>query len=71
MQPQQGNPIIKAVGAMGGRLIKILPTGIVAGPEVAWPLVRVYLAAEYSREERHPCRLETIATLENIGRRKS
>ena len=44
---------------MGGRTV---------APEVAWDLVQAYLAAEYSREERHLRRLGKIATLEDIGR---
>jgi ribose 5-phosphate isomerase B len=44
---------------MGGRTV---------GPEVAWDLVQAYLAAEYSRDERHLRRLGKIATLEGIGR---
>ena len=47
---------------MGGRSM---------APEVAWDLVQAYLAAEYSREERHLRRLGKIATLEDIVRRKS
>jgi ribose 5-phosphate isomerase B len=45
---------------MGGRTV---------GPEVAWDLVQAYLAAEYSRTERHLRRLGKIATLEGIDRR--
>ena len=47
---------------MGGRTV---------GPEVAWDLAQAYLAAAYSREERHLRRLEKIATLEAIGRGRS
>ena len=45
---------------MGGRTI---------GPEVAWDLVQTYLAAEYSKAERHLRRLGKIADLEERGRR--
>ena len=44
---------------MGGRTV---------GPEVAWDLAQAYLAAAYSREERHLRRLGKIANLEAIGR---
>ena len=47
---------------MGGRTV---------GPEVAWDLAQAYLAAAYSREERHLRRLEKIATLEASGRGRS
>jgi len=47
---------------MGGRTV---------GPEVAWDLVQAYLAAEYSRDERHLRRLEKIVTLEDIGKVKA
>jgi ribose 5-phosphate isomerase B len=47
---------------MGGRTV---------GPEVAWDLVQAYLAAVYSGDERHLRRLGKIATLEDIGRRRS
>ena len=47
---------------MGGRTV---------GPEVAWDLVQAYLAAEYSRDERHLRRLGKIVTLEDIGKGKS
>ena len=47
---------------MGGRTV---------GPEVAWDLAQAYLAAAYSREERHLRRLGKIATLEAIGRGRS
>ena len=47
---------------MGGRTV---------GPEVAWDLVQAYLAAKYSREERHLRRLGKIVTLEDIGKGKS
>jgi ribose 5-phosphate isomerase B len=47
---------------MGGRTV---------GPEVAWDLVQAYLAAEYSRDERHLRRLEKIGTLEDIGKVKA
>jgi ribose 5-phosphate isomerase B len=47
---------------MGGRTV---------GPEVAWDLAQAYLAAAYSREERHLRRLDKIATLEAIGRGRS
>ncbi len=40
---------------MGGRTV---------GPEVAWDLIQAYLAAQYSREERHLRRLNKIAALE-------
>lgn len=40
---------------MGGRTV---------GPEVAWDLIQAYLAAAYSREERHLRRLGKIAALE-------
>jgi ribose 5-phosphate isomerase B len=41
---------------MGGRTV---------GPEVAWDLVKAYLAAEYSQTERHLRRLEKVAVLED------
>ena len=47
---------------MGGRTV---------GPEVAWDLVQAYLAAEYSRDERHLRRLGKMVTLEDIGKGKS
>ena len=47
---------------MGGRTV---------GPEVAWDLVQAYLAAEYSRDERHLRRLGKIVTLEDIGKCRS
>ena len=40
---------------MGGRTV---------GPEVAWDLVQTYLAAEYSRADRHLRRLGKVAALE-------
>jgi len=40
---------------MGGRTV---------GPEVAWDLVQTYLAAQYSRAERHLRRLGKVAALE-------
>jgi len=40
---------------MGGRTV---------GPEVAWDLVETYLAAEYSRAERHLRRLGKVSSLE-------
>ena len=43
----------------------------IGGPEVAWDLIQAYLAAEYSRQERHLRRLGKIATLEDIVTRKS
>lgn len=46
---------------MGGRTV---------GPEVAWDLVEAYLAAEYSRAERHLRRLGKVALLEDIGGRE-
>jgi ribose 5-phosphate isomerase B len=47
---------------MGGRTV---------GPKVAWDLVQAYLAAKYSRTERHLRRLGKIATLEGVDRRMS
>jgi ribose 5-phosphate isomerase B len=44
---------------MGGRTV---------GPEVAWDLVQTYLAAEYSRAERHLRRLGKVAALEASAR---
>jgi len=41
---------------MGGRTV---------GPEVAWDLVQAYLAAHYSRAERHLRRLAKVHALEN------
>jgi ribose 5-phosphate isomerase B len=46
---------------MGGRTV---------GPEVAWDLVQAYLAAEYSRAERHLRRLGKVAALEDRPRRE-
>lgn len=46
---------------MGGRTV---------GPEVAWDLVRTYLAAEYSQAERHLRRLSKVAALENRARER-
>jgi ribose 5-phosphate isomerase B len=46
---------------MGGRTV---------GPEVAWDLVQAYLAAEYSRAERHLRRLGKVALLEDTGGRE-
>ena len=40
---------------MGGRTV---------GPAVAWDLVQTFLAAEFSREQRHVRRLEKVASLE-------
>ena len=40
---------------MGGRTV---------GPAVAWDLVQTFLAAEYSRAERHLRRLRKVALLE-------
>jgi ribose 5-phosphate isomerase B len=40
---------------MGGRTV---------GPEVAWDLVQTYLAAQYSRADRHLRRLGKVAALE-------
>lgn len=40
---------------MGGRTV---------GPAVAWDLVQTYLAAEFSKEERHLRRLGKVASLE-------
>ena len=45
---------------MGGRTV---------GPEVAWDLVQTYLAAEYSRAERHLRRLSKVAALEKQVRK--
>ena len=44
---------------MGGRTV---------GPEVAWDLVQTYLAAQYSRAERHLRRLGKVAALEASAR---
>jgi ribose 5-phosphate isomerase B len=43
---------------LGGRTI---------GPSVAWELVKTFLAAEFSRAERHLRRLEKVASLELQG----
>ena len=40
---------------MGGRTV---------GPAVAWDLVQMFLAAEYSQAERHLRRLNKVASLE-------
>ena len=47
---------------MGGRTV---------GPEVAWDLAQAYLAAAYSREERHLRRFGKMAGLEDLGRGRS
>jgi ribose 5-phosphate isomerase B len=44
---------------MGGRTV---------GPEVAWDLVQTYLAAEYSRADRHLRRLGKVAALEGSAK---
>jgi ribose 5-phosphate isomerase B len=41
---------------MGGRTV---------GPEVAWDLVRTFLAAQCSQAPRHLCRLGKVASLES------
>jgi ribose 5-phosphate isomerase B len=41
---------------LGGRII---------GPMIAWDLVTTFLAADFSREERHLRRLSKVAALEN------
>ena len=43
---------------MGGRTV---------GPSVAWDLVQTFLAAEFSRAERHLRRLAKVASLEGQG----
>jgi len=43
---------------MGGRTV---------GPSVAWDLVQTFLAAEFSRAERHLRRLAKVASLERQG----
>jgi ribose 5-phosphate isomerase B len=43
---------------MGGRTV---------GPAVAWDLVQTFLAAEFSRADRHVRRLEKVASLEAAG----
>ena len=42
--------------SMGGRTV---------GPEVAWDLVQAFLAAEFSKDERHLRRLSKVASLES------
>jgi len=44
----------------------VVPLGraVVEGPEVAWDLVQTYLAAQYSRAERHLRRLSKVAAVE-------
>jgi ribose 5-phosphate isomerase B len=44
---------------MGGRTV---------GPEVAWDLVQTYLAAEYSRADRHLRRLGKVAALKGSAK---
>ncbi len=44
---------------MGGRTV---------GPEVAWDVVEAFVAAKYSRAERHQRRLGKVAALENAER---
>ena len=46
---------------MGGRTV---------GPEVAWDLVQTFLAAEFSKAERHLRRLGKVAALESAQARK-
>ncbi len=45
--------------SMGGRTV---------GPEVAWDMVETFLAAEFSKAERHLRRLGKVASLENHGK---
>jgi len=45
---------------MGGRTV---------GPAVAWDLVQTFLAAEFSRDERHLRRLDKVASLAGCGKR--
>jgi hypothetical protein len=73
MQPQQVNPIIEAVGAMGGRLIKILHIGIVAGPrDRKWlGIWSGFTWRQGTAGKNDICALGKDSALENIGRRKS
>ena len=38
--------------------------GRIQGPDLAWELVQIFLAAEFSRAPRHVRRLQKVATLE-------
>jgi ribose 5-phosphate isomerase B len=41
--------------------------GRTVGPSVAWDLIRTFLAAEFSQDERHLRRLGKVASLEHQG----